>query len=58
MQHLKNERTIVMATQLLQDPTSHQLFYPETDSDELVKRFLKVIIIQLLYRNAAQQKMA
>jgi hypothetical protein len=58
MQRLKNERTVLMAKQLPSRPLSHQLISPETDSEEAVKKILKVIVIQLLYQTAVQQKMA
>jgi hypothetical protein len=41
MQPLKNERAVVMATQLPSRPLSHQLISPETDS-EAVKNFIRV----------------
>jgi len=58
MQRLKNERTVVMATKLPSRPLSHQLISPETDKGEALKKFLKVIVIQLLYQTDAQQKIA
>ena len=58
MQRLKNERTVVMATQLPSRPLSHELISPETDSEEAVKKNPKFIVIQLLYQTDAQQKMA